>query len=42
MIAIAIAMNDFNIFVRNHPNLEAVMFPLRDGLTVIRYNSTKK
>ena len=42
MIAIAVAMHDFNLFVKNHPNLESVIFPLRDGLTVIKYNSLPK
>ena len=34
-------MHDFNLFVQNHPNLESAIFPLRDGLTVIKYNSPK-
>lgn len=41
MIAIAVAMHEFNLFVKNHPNLETVVFPLRDGLTVIKYNAPK-
>lgn len=26
----------FNTFVRKHPDLETVMLPIRDGVTIIR------
>jgi hypothetical protein len=26
----------FNTFVRQHPDLETVMLPIRDGITIIR------
>ena len=41
MLALAASMHEFNLFVKNHPNLESVLLPLRDGLTVIKYNSPK-
>jgi predicted O-methyltransferase YrrM len=41
MKALAAAMHDFNTFVSNHANLQTVMIPLRDGLTLIRYIAPK-
>ncbi|GAA5987850.1 hypothetical protein JCM10908_007244 [Rhodotorula pacifica] len=29
-------IDDFNTFVRDHPDLETVMLPIRDGITIIR------
>lgn len=29
-------IDDFNTFVRKHPDLETVMLPIRDGVTIIR------
>jgi caffeoyl-CoA O-methyltransferase len=31
-------MHNFNLMLKNYPNIELVMLPIRDGLTVIRKN----
>jgi predicted O-methyltransferase YrrM len=38
---LAVVMHKFNVFVAKHPQLQPVMLPLRDGLTVIRYSRNK-
>ena len=39
MNAIAEKMHEFNTWLAEHPQLSAMMLPLRDGLTVIRYKA---
>jgi len=38
---LARTMHDFNTFVLNHPKLSAVLLPIRDGLSCIRYHAKK-
>ena len=35
------AMHDFNVYVKGLSVLQAVVLPLRDGLTVMRYRSPR-
>lgn len=42
MKVLAEVMHGFNKWVSEHPNLESVVLPLRDGLTIIRYRATPK
>ena len=39
MKVLANTMHKFNTFIREHPNLSPVILPLRDGLTIIRYDT---
>lgn len=31
------AINQFNTFIAHHPNLESVLLPIRDGISVVRF-----
>ena len=35
-------IHQFNVFVAEHPQLEVVLVPMRDGLTLIRYKGTRE
>lgn len=37
---LASMMHSFNKFVQHEPQLQQVILPLRDGLTIIRFNAT--
>ena len=38
MVKLANQMHAFNSFVSNHPSLEQVVLPIRDGLSILRYS----
>ena len=39
MNALAKSVHEFNVWVTNHPNLDSVILPLRDGLSIMTYNA---
>ncbi|KAJ1431973.1 hypothetical protein B484DRAFT_448110 [Ochromonadaceae sp. CCMP2298] len=39
MRSLAVSLHAFNRFAQTHPQLQPVMLPLRDGLTLIRYSN---
>lgn len=41
MSALAKSVHEFNVWTKNHPNLDIVILPLRDGLSIMTYNAPK-
>ena len=42
MIALAQSLHNFNKWTSSHPDLESVILPFRDGLSIFKYNEPKK